>query len=46
MRLYGQVTIPVPSGALIKMVERDANDLDLYAHLPEGVVVVSLRSSA
>jgi len=45
MRLYGQVTIPVPSGALIKMVERDANDLDLYAHLPEGVGVVSLRSS-
>jgi hypothetical protein len=40
-RLYGQVTIPVPSGALIKLVERDAADLDLYAELPEGVLGVT-----
>jgi len=39
--LYGQVTIPVPNGALIKLVERDARDLDLYAELPEGVLGVT-----
>jgi hypothetical protein len=40
-RLYGQVTVPVPSGALIKLVEHDAADLDLYAQLPEGVLSVT-----
>ena len=40
-RLYGQVTIPVPGGALIKLVERDAADLDLYAQLPDGVLGVT-----
>ena len=39
--LYGQITIPVPNGALIKLVERDARDLDLYAELPEGVLGVT-----
>jgi hypothetical protein len=39
--LYGQVTIPVPNGALIKLVERDARDLNLYAQLPEGVLGVT-----
>ena len=41
MRLYGQVTVPVLSGALIKLVERYAPDLDLYAQLPEGVLGVT-----
>jgi hypothetical protein len=40
-RLDGQVTIPVPSGALIKLVERDAADLELSAELPEGVLGVT-----
>jgi hypothetical protein len=32
--LYGQVTIPVPTGAIIKLIERDARPpLDLYADL-------------
>lgn len=39
--LYGQITIPVPNGALIKLVERDAGDLNLYAELPEGVLGVT-----
>jgi hypothetical protein len=40
-RLYGQVTVPVPSGALIRLVERDAADLDLYAQLPEAALGVT-----
>jgi hypothetical protein len=31
--LYGQVTIPVPTGALIKLIERDALELNLYSDL-------------
>jgi hypothetical protein len=31
--LYGQITIPVPTGAIIRLIERDAADLDLYADL-------------
>jgi hypothetical protein len=33
--LYGQITIPVPTGALIKLIERDARELNLYADLTE-----------
>lgn len=35
--LYGQVTIPVPNGALIKLIERDAKELNVYADLAEGI---------
>lgn len=35
MRLYGQVLTPVPTGAIIKLIERDADDLDSYADLTE-----------
>jgi hypothetical protein len=31
--LYGQVTIPVPTGALIKLIERDALEVNLYSDL-------------
>ena len=31
--LYGQMLVPMPTGALIKLIERDAADLDLYADL-------------
>ncbi len=31
--LYGQMLVPVPTGALLKLIERDAADLDLYADL-------------
>src|SRR5690349_1436473 len=31
--LYGQILVPMPTGALIKLIERDAADLDLYADL-------------
>lgn len=31
--LYGQVTVPVPTGALQKLIERDARELDVYADL-------------
>jgi hypothetical protein len=31
--LYGQVTVPVPTGALLKLIERDAKELDVYADL-------------
>ena len=40
MRLYGQVLTPVPTGAIIKLIEREAYDLDSYADLTgegEGV---------
>ena len=40
MHLYGQVLTPVPTGAIIKLIERDADDLDSYADLTaegEGV---------
>ena len=40
MRLYGQVLTPVPTGAIVKLIERDADDLDNYADLTaegEGV---------
>jgi hypothetical protein len=33
--LYGQITVPVPTGALIKLIERDARELNLYADLTE-----------
>lgn len=33
--LYGQITIPVPTGALIKLIERDARELNLYADLTQ-----------
>lgn len=39
-RLYGQVLTPVPTGAIVKLIERDADDLDSYADLTaegEGV---------
>ena len=26
-QLYGQITVPVPTGAIIKLIERDAADL-------------------
>jgi hypothetical protein len=38
--LYGQVLTPVPTGAIIKLIERDADDLDSFADLTgegEGV---------
>jgi hypothetical protein len=31
--LYGHVTTPVPTGALTKLIERDARELNLYANL-------------
>ena len=31
--LYGQMLMPIPTGALLKLIERDAADLDLYADL-------------
>ena len=31
--LYGEVRFPVPTDALTKLIERDAQDLDLYADL-------------
>lgn len=31
--LYGQITVPVPNGALLKLIERDARDLNVYADL-------------
>ena len=31
--LYGQITVPVPTGALIKLIERDAREFNLYADL-------------
>ena len=43
--LYGQVTVPVPTGALIKLIERDAHELKLYADLTqveEGLLGVTL----
>jgi hypothetical protein len=43
-QLYGQVTIPVPTGALIKLIERDARELNLYADLSkveEGLLGVT-----
>ena len=33
--LYGQITVPVPTGALIKLIERDARELKLYADLTQ-----------
>jgi hypothetical protein len=39
--LYGQITLPVPNGALIKLLERDADALDLYADLHEGILGVT-----
>ena len=30
---YGQMLVPIPTGALLKLIERDAADLDLYANL-------------
>ena len=42
--LYGQVTVPVPTGALIKLIERDAKELKLYADLTrveEGLLGVT-----
>jgi hypothetical protein len=42
--LYGQITIPVPTGALIKLIERDARELNLYADLTkveEGLLGVT-----
>jgi hypothetical protein len=43
--LYGQVTVPVPTGALIKLIERDAHELKLYADLTqveEGLLGITL----
>jgi hypothetical protein len=34
-KLYGQVTIPIPTGALIKLLQRDAADFNHYADLRE-----------
>lgn len=42
--LYGQITVPVPTGALIKLIERDAHELKLYADLTkveEGLLGVT-----
>ena len=33
--LYGQITVPVPTGALIKLIERDVRELNLYADLTQ-----------
>jgi len=35
IQLYGQVLAPVPTGAIIRLIERDAADLDSYADLTE-----------
>jgi len=35
IQLYGQVLAPVPTGAIIRLIERDAADLDSYADLAE-----------
>jgi hypothetical protein len=35
MASYGHVILPVPTDALTKLIERDADDLDLYADLSE-----------
>lgn len=32
---YVQMLVPVPTGALLKLIERDAGDLDLYADLAD-----------
>ena len=38
--LYGKLLLPIPSDALTKLIERDADDLDLYSDLEgEGVEV-------
>lgn len=42
--LYDQITVPVPTGALIKLIERDAKELKLYADLTkveEGLLGVT-----
>jgi hypothetical protein len=39
--LYGQITLPVPNGALIKLIERDAGALDVYAELRDGILGVT-----
>ena len=31
------MTIPVPNGALLKLIERDAKELSVYADLAEGI---------
>jgi hypothetical protein len=39
-QFYGQMLVPIPTGALLKLIERDAADLDIYADLSgegEGV---------
>src|SRR5205807_2385397 len=41
---YGQMLVPIPTGALTKLIERDADTLDLYADLTsegEGVEAVT-----
>ncbi len=39
--LYGQITLPVPNGALIELIERDAAELNLYAQLQDGILGVT-----
>ncbi len=39
--LYGHITVPVPTGALTKLIERDAKELNLHAdltQLEEGII--------
>jgi IrrE N-terminal-like domain len=33
--LYGHITLPLPTGALIKLIERDAKELNLHADLTQ-----------
>jgi Zn-dependent peptidase ImmA (M78 family) len=36
-RHCGGYSLPIPTDDIIKMIEADADDLDLYADLPEGI---------
>lgn len=36
-RPYGSFRLPIPTEALIQLIDEEADDLDLYAQLPDGV---------
>jgi hypothetical protein len=36
-RRYGSFRLPIPTQALIQLIDEEADDLDLYAQLPDGV---------
>jgi hypothetical protein len=36
-RRYGSFRLPIPTEALIQLIDDEADDLDLYAQLPDGV---------